>query len=136
MSSSKRSRTNKHDKCKKSYAKPRSSNNQFVSSHAQFKYTMLCKKQVIFGRSVVISDFRHLNLASILENNSLQYFILIKEKVYPNVVILCPIYLLRIMWFTLGLVTMRLTCPWKYLLAFSTSLLRVLTYMTMILESF
>jgi len=49
---------------------------------------MLCKKKVIFGRSVVISDFRHLNLASILENNSLQYFILIKEQVYPNVVIL------------------------------------------------
>ena len=88
MSSSKRSHTNKHDKSKKSYPKPRSFNNQFVSSHAQFKYTMKCKKLVIFDRSVVISKFRHLNLASILENNSLQYFILIKEQVYPNVVIL------------------------------------------------
>ena len=98
---------------------------------------MLCKIHVILGRSVVISDFRHLNLASILENNSLQYFILIKEQVYPNAVILVYSNLSfkdNVIHFRVG--KYEINMPMKVFARISTSLLRVLTYMTMILESF
>ena len=82
--SPKRSRTEKSDKLKQ----PESFryNSLFVSKNAKFKHSVICKKNVISGRSVVLADFEHLNLANILRSNSLEYFVTIREQVYPVLV--------------------------------------------------
>ena len=38
------------------------------------------------GKTVVLSDFEHLNLATILGSSSLENFVTIKEPVYPALV--------------------------------------------------
>ena len=45
---------------------------------------MIHNKYVISGRTVVLADFEHLNLASILNTSSLEYLITVKEPVYPD----------------------------------------------------
>ena len=44
------------------------------------------QKHIIFGRSVVFVDFEHLNLGSILSTSCLEFFVIIKEQIYPEVV--------------------------------------------------
>jgi len=51
-----------------------------------FKHSVICNKHVISGRFVVLVDFEHLNLAPILRTSSLEYFVTIKEQVYPELV--------------------------------------------------
>ena len=41
---------------------------------------------VISGRTVVLADFEHLNLANILNTSSLEYLVSIKESVYLELV--------------------------------------------------
>jgi len=41
-------------------------------------------KHVISGKTVVLADFEHLNLVSILNTCSLEHLITIKESVYPQ----------------------------------------------------
>ena len=41
---------------------------------------------MIFGRTVVLADFEHLNLANILNTSSLEYLAIIKEHVHPELV--------------------------------------------------
>ena len=47
---------------------------------------MIHNKHVISGRTVVLIDFKHLNLANILNTSSLEYLVTIKEHVYPELV--------------------------------------------------
>ena len=62
------------------------SKNEFVSSNALYKHSIICNKHVISGRCVALADFDHLNLTSILKTSSLDYFVTIKEQVYPELV--------------------------------------------------
>ena len=55
------------------------SKDDFVSDDAFYKHSIICNKQVISGRCVVLADFNHLNLAFILKTSSLDYFVTIKE---------------------------------------------------------
>ena len=81
--SGKRSRHNKPEKSKKIDSKPKSSSHgPFVSENAKFKHSILCKKQIISGRSVLLADFEHLNLAQIFRANSLEHLVTIKEQVF------------------------------------------------------
>ena len=74
--SSKRPRSNKHDKYKKPDPKDKPSNlGTFVSKSAKYKHSMLWKKQIISSISVVLNDFEHLNLGQILRANHLEHFI-------------------------------------------------------------
>jgi len=43
-------------------------------------------KHVISGRTVVLTDFEHLNLGSIFNTSSLKHLIIIKDPVYPELV--------------------------------------------------
>ena len=82
----KHQRTEKSDKSKhpeSSRPKPLSI---FVTENAKFKHLVISKKHVISGRSVVLADFDYLNLANILRSSSLEYFVTIKEQVYPELV--------------------------------------------------
>ena len=47
---------------------------------------MIHNKHVISGRTVVLADFEHLNLANILNRSSLEHLVTIKEPVYPEFV--------------------------------------------------
>jgi len=47
-----------------------SSSNLFVSQNASNKFYVLHNKHVISGRTVVFADFKHLNLANILNTSS------------------------------------------------------------------
>ena len=47
---------------------------------------MIHNKHVISGRTVVLADFMHLNLASILNTSSLEHLVTIKEPVYSELV--------------------------------------------------
>jgi len=58
----------------------------FVSPNASYRYIVISPKNVNSGRSVVLNDFEHLNLASILRTSSLEYFVSIREPVYPSLV--------------------------------------------------
>ena len=58
----------------------------FVSSQASYKYIVISTRHVSSGRSVVINDFEHLNLAPILRANSLENYLSIREPVYPSLV--------------------------------------------------
>ena len=80
--SSKRQRS---EKSKQSESSSRHKN-VFVSDNAMFKHSVICNKHVISGRFVVLVDFEHLNLAPILRTSSLEYFVTIKEQVYPELV--------------------------------------------------
>ena len=67
-------------------AQSSSKSSPFVSSQAQYRHIVLSTKNVSSGRCVVINDFEHLNLAHILRANSLDYFMSIREPVYPSLV--------------------------------------------------
>ena len=58
----------------------------FVSSHASCRHILTSTRSISSGRSVVINDFEHLNLAPILRANSLENYLLIREPVYPSLV--------------------------------------------------
>ena len=49
-----------------------------------FKYSMICNKHVISSHSIVLTDFEHLKFTLILRTSSLEYFVIIKEQVYPE----------------------------------------------------
>ena len=63
-----------------------SSSNSFVSQHASHKFSVIHKKHVISGRSVVLANFEHLNLVAILSTSLLEHLVTIKEPVYPELV--------------------------------------------------
>ena len=74
---SKRTRSDKEKTLK-------SSSNPFVSQNASHRYTLISSKNVISGRTLVLSDFKHLDLVNILGSSSLENFVTIKEPVYPE----------------------------------------------------
>ena len=47
---------------------------------------MIHNKHVISGKTVVLADFEHLNLATVLNTSSLEYLVTIKELVYSELV--------------------------------------------------
>ena len=51
---------------------PESSSNPSVSQNASHRLSYLQDKSVIYGRTVVLADFKHLNLANILNTSSLE----------------------------------------------------------------
>ena len=57
-----------------------------VSENAMYKHYIICNKNIISGRCVVLADFDQLDLTPILKTNSLDHFVTIKEQVYPNLV--------------------------------------------------
>jgi len=57
-----------------------------VSQNASYRYAIISTKNVNSGRTVVLSDFEHLNLTTILGSSSLENFVTIKEPVYPALV--------------------------------------------------
>jgi len=65
---------------------PQSSSSPFVSQHASYRHVLISTKNVNSGRTVVLSNFEHLNLASILASSSSENFVTIKEPVYPTLV--------------------------------------------------
>jgi len=65
---------------------PESSSNPFISQNASHKFSVIHNKHVISGRTVVLADIKHLNLASILNTSSLEHFVSIKDPVYPKLV--------------------------------------------------
>ena len=67
---------------------PESSSNPFVSQNVSYRFSVLHNKYVISGRTVVLADFEHLNLANILNTSSLEYLVTIKE---PSTLSLCII---------------------------------------------
>jgi len=56
----------------------------FVSQNASQKYSIIHHKHVISGRTVVLADFDHLNLAQILRSSSLEYLVTVREHGYPE----------------------------------------------------
>ena len=78
--SSKRPKIEK-SKQPESSSKPK---NIFVSENAMYKHLIICNKPVISGRSVILSDFDHLDLTAILKTGFLEHFVAIKEEVYPE----------------------------------------------------
>jgi len=65
---------------------PESSSNPFISQNASHRFSVIHNKHVISGRTVVLADFEHLNLTTILSTSSLKYLVSIKEPVYPELV--------------------------------------------------
>ena len=65
---------------------PESSSSPFISQNASHRYIIIHNKHVISSRTVVLSDFEHLNLTNILSNSSLENFVSLKEPVYPKLV--------------------------------------------------
>ena len=63
-----------------------SSSNAFVSQNASHRFSVIYNKHVIFGRTVVLADFEHLNFAHILNTSSSEYLVTIKEPVHPELV--------------------------------------------------
>ena len=62
----------------------KSSSNPFVSQNASYRFSVIHNKHVISSRTVVLADFKHLNLENIL--NTLEYLVTIKERVYSELV--------------------------------------------------
>ena len=58
----------------------------FVSENAMYKHFIICNKNVISDRCVVLADFDHLDLTPILKTSSLNHFVTIKVQVYPDLV--------------------------------------------------
>ena len=50
------------------------------------RFSVIHNKHVISGRTVVLSDFEHLNLAAILSTSSLEHLVKIKKPLYPELV--------------------------------------------------
>ena len=46
---------------------PESSSNPFVSQNASYRFSAIHNKTIISGKTVVLGDFKHLNLADIFE---------------------------------------------------------------------
>ena len=65
---------------------PESSSNPFISQNVSHRFFIIHNKIVLAGRTVVLGDFKHLNLANILGTSSLEHFVTIKEPVYPELV--------------------------------------------------
>jgi len=65
---------------------PELSSNPFVSQNASHRFSVIHNKHVISGRTVVLPDFEHLNLANILNMSSLEHLVTIKEPVYSEFV--------------------------------------------------
>ena len=65
---------------------PEPSSNPFVSQNSSNRFSMIHNKHIIFGRTIALADFEHLNLTSILNTSSLEYLVTIKEPVYPKLV--------------------------------------------------
>ena len=65
---------------------PESSSNPFISQNISHRFSIILNKHVDSGRAVVLADFWHLNLASILNTSFLEYLITIKEPVYLELV--------------------------------------------------
>ena len=65
---------------------PKSSSNPFISQNASHRFSVIHNKHVISGRTVVLADFEHLNLASILNTSSLEHLVAIKDLVYPELI--------------------------------------------------
>ena len=63
---------------------PESSSNPFVSQNASHRFSIIHNKYVISGRTIVLADFEHLNLANILNTSSSEYLVTIKEPVHPE----------------------------------------------------
>ena len=63
-----------------------SSSNPFISQNASHRFSVIHNKHVISGRTVVLADFEHLNLATILNTSSLEHLVSIKEPIYPELV--------------------------------------------------
>jgi len=59
----------------------------FVSELAENRFILLSRRTIISGRSVVLSDFEHLNIPQILRNNSLDQFMAIREPVYTSLIL-------------------------------------------------
>ena len=47
---------------------------------------MIHNKHVISGKTIVLADFEHMNLASILNTSFLEYLVINKEPVYTELV--------------------------------------------------
>jgi len=58
----------------------------FASENVRYKNMIICKKHIISSCSVMLVDFEHLNLGSILRISSLEFFVTIKEQIYPELV--------------------------------------------------
>ena len=58
----------------------------FVSQNASHNYSIIHNKHVISGRTVVLANFNHLNLAQILRTSSLEFLVTIKELIYLELV--------------------------------------------------
>ena len=74
--SSKHPTTEKSDKSKQpklSRFKP-----SFVSENAKYKHLVICKKNVISNRPIMLANFEHVNPANIWRSNSLEYFVTIR----------------------------------------------------------
>ena len=65
---------------------PESSSNPFDSQNASHRFSVIHNKHVISGRIVVLADFEHLNLATILITSSLEHLVSIKKSVYSELV--------------------------------------------------
>ena len=63
-----------------------SSSNPFVSKNVSYEFSVIHNKHVIPSKTVVLTDFEHLNLANILNTSSLEYPAAIKELVHPELV--------------------------------------------------
>ena len=63
---------------------PGPSSNPFISQNASHRFLVIHNTHVISGRIVVLADFEHLNLASVLNTSSPEYLVTIKKLVYPE----------------------------------------------------
>ena len=82
--SSKRPRTEKYEKSKKPESSKSKPISEFVSQNVRFKHSIINKKHIISDCSVVLADFEHLNPSNILRTSSMEYFVAIKEQIYPE----------------------------------------------------
>ena len=63
-----------------------SSSNPFIFQNASHRFSVFHNKHVISGRTVMLADFEHLNLATILNTSSLEHLVTIKEPIYSELV--------------------------------------------------
>jgi len=56
----------------------------FVDGNAEYRFSIFRKKNIIYGRSVVL----HLNIPLMIESVDLKYFLQVKEHIYPDLAIL------------------------------------------------
>jgi len=58
---------------------PESYSNPFISQNASHRFSVIHNKHVISDRTVVLTDFEHLNLTTILSTSSLEHLVTIKK---------------------------------------------------------